>query len=218
MKLVPTNEIGLYDFAVGLWNRGDVDTTIQPIPGQTLLMRRVSITCCMNIEKMLALYAPPSRKTGKAPAHSAPSKRKPDHEHDPSSRVVQVPRTTQTHALYVPSSPASPASALPPLSRRRRPSCSWLNRHLVTLSLTSRCPRCHRRCHSSSPEIVVKSEPTTLSYLPKPAITSVDVDADDRWARSQVFVLSGFGTWPAGVYAQDMGPGVWPNIKWSCLG
>ncbi|KAJ7891497.1 hypothetical protein B0H13DRAFT_1887195 [Mycena leptocephala] len=32
----------------------------------------------------------------------------------------------------------------------------------------------------------------------------VDADADDRWARGQVFVLSGFGTWLAGIYAQDM--------------
>ncbi|KAJ7826848.1 hypothetical protein B0H13DRAFT_2374206 [Mycena leptocephala] len=110
MKLVPTDEIGLYDFAVGLWNCEDVDTTIQLIPGQTLPMRRVGITRCTNIEKMLALYTSPSHKTGKAPAPSAPSKRKPDHERDPSSRVVQVPRTTQTHALYVPSSPASPDS------------------------------------------------------------------------------------------------------------
>ncbi|KAJ7748443.1 hypothetical protein B0H14DRAFT_3513811 [Mycena olivaceomarginata] len=44
MKLVPTDEISLYDFAVGLWNREDVDTKIQLIPGQTLLMRRVGIT------------------------------------------------------------------------------------------------------------------------------------------------------------------------------
>jgi hypothetical protein len=46
-----------YDFAVGLWNREDVDTTIQLIPGQTLLMLRVGVTRCTNIEKMLALYA-----------------------------------------------------------------------------------------------------------------------------------------------------------------
>ncbi|KAJ7917641.1 hypothetical protein B0H13DRAFT_1994473, partial [Mycena leptocephala] len=68
MKLVPTDEIGLYDFT-------------------TLLMRRVDVTRCANIDKMLTLYAPPSRKTGKTPAHSAPSKRKPDHERDPSNRV-----------------------------------------------------------------------------------------------------------------------------------
>ncbi|KAJ7939898.1 hypothetical protein B0H13DRAFT_2260966 [Mycena leptocephala] len=148
-------------------------------------MRRVGVTRCTNIEKMLALYAPPSRKTGKAPAHSAPSKRKPDHERDPSSRVVQAPRTTQTHALYL-------AKSTP-------------RNTVIDLTLSPSPPSCaHRRRHSSSPEIVVKSEPTTLSYLPKPAITSVDADADDRWARGQVFVLSGFGTWPAGVYAQDM--------------
>jgi hypothetical protein len=41
---------------------------IQLIPSQNLLMRRVGITRCTNIEKMLALYTPPSRKTGKAPA------------------------------------------------------------------------------------------------------------------------------------------------------
>ncbi|KAJ7909376.1 hypothetical protein B0H13DRAFT_636814 [Mycena leptocephala] len=87
MKLVPTDEIGLYDFTVGLWNREDVDTIIQLIPGQTLLMRRVGVTRCANIDKMLTLYAPPSRKTGKTPAHSAPSKRKPDHERDPSLKV-----------------------------------------------------------------------------------------------------------------------------------
>jgi hypothetical protein len=38
MKFVPTDEIGLYDFTVGLWNREDVDTIIQLIPSQTLLM------------------------------------------------------------------------------------------------------------------------------------------------------------------------------------
>ncbi|KAJ7821980.1 hypothetical protein B0H13DRAFT_1920402 [Mycena leptocephala] len=43
-----------------------------------------------------------------------------------------------------------------------------------------------------------------LSYLPKPAVTSVDADANDRWARGQILVLSGFGTRPAGIYAQDM--------------
>ncbi|KAJ7828517.1 hypothetical protein B0H13DRAFT_2373174 [Mycena leptocephala] len=76
---------------------------------------------------------------------------------------------------------------------------------VIDLTLSSSPPsRAHRRRHSSSPEIVVKSEPATLSYLPEPAITSVDADTDDRWARGQVFVLSGFGTWPAGVYAQDM--------------
>ncbi|KAJ7821839.1 hypothetical protein B0H13DRAFT_2128124 [Mycena leptocephala] len=51
-----------------------------------------------------------------------------------------------------------------------------------------------RQCvnfRSGTPEIVVKSEPTMLSYLSKPAVTSI-------------LVLSGFGTWPAGVYAQDM--------------
>ncbi|KAJ7892154.1 hypothetical protein B0H13DRAFT_2340250 [Mycena leptocephala] len=155
MKLVPTDEIGLYDFAVGLWN----------CAGQT----RVGVTRCTNIEKMLALYAPPSRKTGKVPAHSAPSKRKPDHERDPSSCVVQVPHTMQTHAFYVPSLPASPASC----SSTPFPSPSALFQE---------------RAHNS--------------FLS--AITSVDVDTDDRWAHGQVFVLSGFGTWPAGVYTQDM--------------
>ncbi|KAJ7911171.1 hypothetical protein B0H13DRAFT_1876034 [Mycena leptocephala] len=124
-------------------------------------MQCVGVTRCTNIEKMLALYTPPSLKTSKVPVQSVPSKRKPDHEHDPSSRVVQVPRTTQTHALYVPSSPASPASC------------------------------------SSTPSL---SPLALFLSLPLP----VDADADDRWARGQVFVLSGFGTWLAGIYAQDM--------------
>lgn len=172
-------------------------------------MRRVGITRCTNIEKMLALDTPPSRKTDKAPAHSAPSKRKPDHGRDPSNRVVQAPCTTQTHARYIPSSPANPASCsstpFPSPSALRSLAKLTPRNTVIDLTLSLSPPsRAHHRRHLSSPKIVVKSEPTTLSYLPKPAITSIDADADDRWARGQVFVLSEFGTWPAGVYAQDM--------------
>jgi hypothetical protein len=155
------------------------------------------------------------------PPCTPPSKRKPDHERDPSNRVVQVPRTTQIHARYVPSSPSSPSSCcstslLSPSALLSLAESTPRN-SVIDLTLSPSPPsRAHRRRRSGTPEIVVKSEPTMLSYLPKPAVTSVDADTDDRWARG----LGSFRVWNmAGRHLRTgHGLGIWSHIKWLCLG
>ncbi|KAJ7937628.1 hypothetical protein B0H13DRAFT_2302445 [Mycena leptocephala] len=145
---------------------------------------------------MIALYAPPSRKNGKTAATLTSSKRQPDHECDPSNRVVQAPRMKQTHPRKRPSSPPSPASAcsspfpspsaLSSLPRATSPPAII---DLTSSLSPSRAPAA-RRIRSESPEITVKSEPTSSSHL---SGSPVDT-ADNLWAMGEALVLPGFGT------------------------
>ncbi|KAJ7841710.1 hypothetical protein B0H14DRAFT_3869090 [Mycena olivaceomarginata] len=65
MKLAADDEIGLYDFAMGLWRREDVDTTFRIVPGQALLVRRAGVVRCASFDRILAAHAP-ARKSGNA--------------------------------------------------------------------------------------------------------------------------------------------------------
>ncbi|KAJ7831144.1 hypothetical protein B0H14DRAFT_2592894 [Mycena olivaceomarginata] len=64
MKLAADDEIGLYDFAMGLWRREGVGTTFCIVLGQALLVRHASIVHCTSFDRILAAHAP-VRKSGK---------------------------------------------------------------------------------------------------------------------------------------------------------
>jgi hypothetical protein len=54
-------------------------------------------------------------------------------------------------------------------------------------------------------EVVIKPEPMVDSIFikPEPMIGGIDT-GDSLWARGRVLVPTGFGSWPAGIYARDM--------------
>ncbi|KAJ7272211.1 hypothetical protein C8J57DRAFT_1599264 [Mycena rebaudengoi] len=197
MKLPVDGTFFLYDFVAGLWRWEDVDTTMRVVPGQVLLVRGVNVTHCVGLDNMISLHAP-ARKSGKG-AVSSSIKRKPDRERDPSNHVVQAARKAQdqprrSHARSPsisspPSSPCPMASSLLALSRQPCSSSKYVD-------LTSSPPSSPAPSRPSSPELI-KPDPGTNIDL--------DVDtADSLWDRGRVLVPSGFGSWPAGIYARDM--------------
>ncbi|KAJ7759899.1 hypothetical protein B0H16DRAFT_1815076 [Mycena metata] len=221
MKLSVEDDYGLYDFAAGLWNREDVNTTLQITSGQTLLIRRVGVTRCPDIDKMIALYAPVHKS---AKAGTSMLKRKPDRERDPSNRIVQARRATHTgerkrrsSSHRRPSLPSSPppssplrrsSSAQPSPSSSPFPSPSRLLslvkagsrdvRDTIDLTLSPSPSPPGRPRRALSVELVIKSE--AVASNPLIPITATNV----RDSTGRVMVLPGFGSWPAGVYAQDM--------------
>jgi hypothetical protein len=56
------------------------------------------------------------------------------------------------HSTYLRRQQVLPA-AVPPLSHRRRPSCSWLNRHLVYQVVVPRIVRYESRFESAFPVV-----------------------------------------------------------------
>ncbi|KAK7007343.1 hypothetical protein R3P38DRAFT_3325334 [Favolaschia claudopus] len=202
MSLQPDDHISIYDYQSRLWNTEDIDTTIQVIPGQTLIMRRVGVTRCMDIDRFIEVYAPPSRNKAKA----ANIKRKPDHERDASNRVVQVPRRHEEYVPKAPPSPARPRSlSSPPASPSVRSSSPFPSPRKLSASvfmsaapqqpvidLTGSPPPTPRRPRAQS--LVVKTE--AVSDTPSLAGPS----------SSSVTVLTDLGAWPAGVYARDIAP------------
>ncbi|KAK7048845.1 hypothetical protein R3P38DRAFT_2505104, partial [Favolaschia claudopus] len=200
MSLQPDDHISIYDYQSCLWNTEDIDTTIQLIPGQTLIMRRVGVTRCMDIDRFIEVYAPPSRNKAKA----ANIKRKPDHERDASNRVVQVPRRHEDYVPKAPPSPARPRSlSSPPASPSVRSSSPFPSPRKLSASvfmsaapqqpvidLTGSPPPTPRRPRAQS--LVVKTE--AASDTPSLAGPS----------SSSVTVLTDLGAWPAGVYARDI--------------
>ncbi|KAJ6525244.1 hypothetical protein DFH09DRAFT_1329055 [Mycena vulgaris] len=200
MKLTPEDEVGIYDFAAGLWRSEDVNTTFQVVAGQTLLVRAGNVTRCADLDRMITLHNP-GRKSGKSVA----AKRKPDHERDPSNRVVQVARTTQNRynnsaSCSIPRSPSPAlsvsssfpsASNLLSLSKKASTSATLIDLIDLSASSPSSSPSSSRRwSRSSTPEAVIKPEPMT--------------DSAAGGVARPILVLAGFGSWPAEVYARDM--------------
>ncbi|KAJ6522813.1 hypothetical protein DFH09DRAFT_1330399 [Mycena vulgaris] len=199
MKLTLEDEVGIYDFVARLWQSEDVNTTFRVVAGQTLLVRAGNVTRYTDLDRMITLHNP-GRKSGK----SVTAKRKPDHERDPSNRIVQVAQTTQNRynnsaSCSIPCSPSpalSVSSSFPSasnlLSLSKKASTSATLIDLIDLSASSpslslsSSPRWSR---SSTPEAVIKLEPITDS-------------AAGGIARS-ILVLAGFGSWPAGGRSAD---------------
>ncbi|KAJ7501290.1 hypothetical protein B0H11DRAFT_2188931 [Mycena galericulata] len=215
MKLDREDEVGIYNFAGRMWCREDVNTTLRLVPGQTILIKRLDVTNCNRIDEMISLHGP-SGKLGK-------TKRKPDHEREPSGRVVQAPRTTRNHPRPVRSLTSSPDiivsssrttrdNARPPHSRASSPdiilsSPSSFPSPSNLLSLSS-----HRSSSSSQYVDLTESPPASPQSRPHSRSlavvikTETDVldSADDLWKVGRVLVPSGFGTWPAGIATRDM--------------
>ncbi|KAJ7482055.1 hypothetical protein B0H11DRAFT_1915340 [Mycena galericulata] len=215
MKLDREDEVGIYNFAGCMWCREDVNTTLRLVPGQTILIKHLDVTNCNRIDEMISLHGP-SGKLGK-------TKRKPDHEREPSGRVVQAPRTTRNHPrparsltsspnIIVSSSRTTRDNPRPPHSRTSSPDITLLSPSSFPspsnlLSLSS-------RRSSSSSEYVDLTESPPASPQSRPhsrslaAVIKTESDildsADDLWKLGRVLVPSGFGTWPAGIATRDM--------------
>ncbi|KAJ7337549.1 hypothetical protein DFH08DRAFT_1014738 [Mycena albidolilacea] len=101
-----------------------------------------------------------------------------------SKRHVQLGETPTMHAALVPRS-ASPLD--------------------LTCSLPSSLSSPQSRSRSLSVEVVVKPELMVDSIFikPEPMIGGIDT-GDLLWAHGCVLVPTGFGSWPAGIYARDM--------------
>ncbi|KAJ7629157.1 hypothetical protein DFH06DRAFT_1141161 [Mycena polygramma] len=196
MKLDTTDEFGLYDYRSGLWNREDVDTTLQVTSGQTLLIRRVSVTRCTGIDKMIALYAP-AHKSGRWLQLLGNRSLTTNATH----RIASPSRSSSPFPSPSSSSPFPLPSAL--LTRRATPTTpSHAKSSVIDLSLSpSPSPTAvRRRVPSASPHVRIKREATSTS-------------ADHLRREGSVLVLSGLESWPAGIYAQDM---VWAFGQISC--
>ncbi|KAJ7896800.1 hypothetical protein B0H14DRAFT_3605331 [Mycena olivaceomarginata] len=181
MKLAADDEIGLYDFAMGLWRREDVDTTVRIVPGQALLVRRAGVVRCASFDRILAAHAP-ARKSGKLA--SIPSSKRREHERDPSNRILQAPRTTGRDPRH----PRSPSPTLSVASSSPFPSVQTFVAHTL-VDLTH------------SPAFVAVFPSISLAI---PECGGGIDTGDSLWARGRVLVPTGFGSWPAGIYARDM--------------
>ena len=123
MGLEVKDEVYVYDF-VGFWNHEDVNMTMRVQAGQTLLIRRLGVSECAQIDEMIHAYAP--TRTPVPWSVSWTAKHKPDHERDPSHHTTQIPHMDKSCTQVTP--PSSPSSRVPSPS----PSLS------VTLSDTCR--------------------------------------------------------------------------------
>ncbi|KAJ7855747.1 hypothetical protein B0H14DRAFT_3448846 [Mycena olivaceomarginata] len=192
---------------MGLWRREDVDTTVRIVLGQALLVRRAGVVHCASFDRILAAHAP-ARKSGKLAG--IPSSKCREHERDPSNHILQAPRTTGRDPRH----PRSPSPMLSVTSSLPFPSVQTLVAHTL-VNLTHSPPSLpsspRSRSRSPSVEVVIKPEMMVDSIFikPEPMIGGIDT-GDSLWARGCVLVPTGFGSWPAGIYARDM---VWVFAK-----
>ncbi|KAJ7877877.1 hypothetical protein B0H13DRAFT_2279160 [Mycena leptocephala] len=182
------DNIWIYDPDGGSFMREDVNHIMEVIPHQRILTRLAGVKKCPGVDELIDKHCRNRAATnsGRRALPAASHKRKSPHD----GNVVFPPslKTSQSALLARPSTPPSPRSSS---SSSPRSSTS----PIIDLSSPPPSRSSSRQSSSSS----ARSSP-----LPPPAARTAPYDPDSLWAEGRVFVQSGLGEWPNGVYVRDM--------------
>ncbi|KAF8125854.1 hypothetical protein K438DRAFT_1822709 [Mycena galopus ATCC 62051] len=178
LNLAVDDEVQVYDFDSGCWDREDVDHIMEVSSSQVILMRRLGVVQCPRIDESIERHSPHHTTTRRSlPAAAGKRKRHTSSTPEPPTKYTRPSRST------------------PPTPRTTSPSRPSFSRS------SSLCPS-SPATPSSSPSPFNVSLLASPNFQPSPPSTPVDLDS--LWAEGRVHVPDGFGTWPEGMYARDM--------------
>ncbi|KAF8189465.1 hypothetical protein K438DRAFT_1971586 [Mycena galopus ATCC 62051] len=192
------DNIWIYDMDGGSFMREDVNHIMEVTSHQRILTRLAGVKKCPGVDELIDKYCRnwAAIDSSRRLLPVASRKRK-----APPNAIGVFPMSLKTSKLTLLTRPSTPPS---PCSSSSSSPCSLITR-IIDLSSPPPSPTLSRR-NSSSPVHSPLSPPSTAptALLPPPAAPTAPHNPDSLWAEQRVFVQSGFGDWPNGVYVRDM--------------
>ncbi|KAF8193158.1 hypothetical protein K438DRAFT_1934871 [Mycena galopus ATCC 62051] len=129
LNLVVDDEIQVYDFDGGCWDREDVDHVMEVCSSQVILMRRLGVVQCPRIDESIERHSPHHTTTRRSlPAAAGKRKRHASSTPEPPTNYTRPSRSTppttspsppslfSRSSSLCPSSPTTPSSSASPFN------------------------------------------------------------------------------------------------------